>query len=95
MRRFHLMRKEDVHGKSGTGLVAEGIEFSDGAVVIKWLSQYWGVNVFLNIHEVKHLHGHEGKSRVVWIDKPSIDDIDEVAGSDNANISDVGLTPKL
>lgn len=77
MRRFNLIRHEDVHGKSGTGTIAEGIEFSDGTVVIKWISQYWSVNTFLNIHEIKFLHGHGGKTKVVWVDKPDIDDIEE------------------
>lgn len=34
MKRFHLVRKEDASGVSGTGHVAEGIMFSDGKVVI-------------------------------------------------------------
>ena len=77
MRRFNLIRKEDVHNKSGTGLVAEGIEFSDGSVALKWTTQYWSINVFLNLHELKHLHSHEGRTKVVWIDPPDANDAAE------------------
>lgn len=34
MRRFELHREEDVSGVSGTGVVAEGVAFSDGRVLM-------------------------------------------------------------
>lgn len=80
-RRFILVRKEDVHGKSGTGNVAEGCEFEDGSVALKWTSQYWSGTWFRSIHELKHLHGHEGKTKVAWVDPPTVDDVEEIAKS--------------
>lgn len=71
MRRFELHRDEDVSGISGTGRVAEGIEFTDGTVALRWLGE-WPVTT--NHHDrgidsVWALHGHNGKTRIVWIDE--------------------------
>ena len=38
MRIFSLVRHEDVSGVSGTGRVADGVEFNDGTVVLRWLT---------------------------------------------------------
>ncbi len=67
-RRFKLVRTEDVSGTSGTGIVAEGIEFSNGRVVIHWLSQLDSIGVFDNLHTLEAIHGHEGRTKVEWID---------------------------
>jgi hypothetical protein len=37
MRLFSLVRDEDVSGISGTGPIAEGVEFTDGSVALRWL----------------------------------------------------------
>jgi hypothetical protein len=37
MRLYHLCRKEDISGTSGTGHVAELAEFDDGTVVVRWM----------------------------------------------------------
>ena len=36
MRVFALIRDVDVSGVSGTGVVAEGVQFSDGTCVLRW-----------------------------------------------------------
>ena len=36
MRTFRLIRDEDPTGISGTGSVAEGVEFDDGTVAMRW-----------------------------------------------------------
>lgn len=69
IRRFCLNRKEDETGISGTGIVAEGVEFTNGAVVMTWYSPHRCVNVYESIKTVYELHGHDGKTEVVWIDK--------------------------
>jgi hypothetical protein len=68
MRTFSLERSVDVSGISGTGTVAEGVEFDDGQVVICWLSKYHAIGVFDNIHCLEMVHGHEGSTKVVWSD---------------------------
>lgn len=68
MRRFKLVRDEDVHGNSGTGHVAEGVEFTNGMVAMTWLSPVRTFTVFDNIKSVELLHGHEGRTHVQFID---------------------------
>lgn len=77
MRRFALVRDVDVTGISGTGTVAEGVEFSDGTPVVRWLEvdgEHYarGVRattvVFESMRAVEALHGHGGATRVEWLD---------------------------
>lgn len=67
-RRFVLNRKHDPTGTSGTGLVAEGVQFSNGQVVIHWLSQLEAINVYGNALVLERLHGHDGSTLVEWLD---------------------------
>ncbi|MEV6035995.1 hypothetical protein AB0L65_32910 [Nonomuraea sp. NPDC052116] len=74
IRRFRLHRVEDVSGVSGTGVVAEGVVFSDGWTVLHWLDREPmnepSIVTWLNKgHEgVVKVHGHNGSTRVEWID---------------------------
>lgn len=68
MRRFVLNRREDATGTSGTGIVAEGIEFSNGQIAIHWISQLESVNVYANAKVLDKLHGHDGRTTIEWID---------------------------
>lgn len=70
MRRFELHRDEDVTGVSGTGLVAEGIEFSDNSVVVRWIGN-WPTSVVFHdrgIESVDAIHGHNGVTRIIFLD---------------------------
>ncbi len=68
MRRFVLNREVDSTGTSGIGVVAEGVQFSNGQVVIHWLSQLEAINVYANAVVLEKLHGHGGNTSVVWMD---------------------------
>lgn len=68
MRRFVLDRSHDNTGTSGTGIVAEGVQFSSGRVVIHWLSPLGAVNVYDNAVVLETLHGHGGNTIVRWLD---------------------------
>lgn len=68
MRRFVLNRKVDVSGVSGTGRIAEGVEWSCGKVSICWLGTYSSSAQFDNLHQLQHLHGHGGTTTVEWLD---------------------------
>lgn len=68
MRTFKLVRKEDKSGVSGTGEVAEGVEFENGQVALHWLSMYDTIGIYSNIHNVVKIHGHEGATTVVYDD---------------------------
>lgn len=39
-RRFELHRFEDISGVSGTGIVADGVQFPDGVVAMRWRSDF-------------------------------------------------------
>lgn len=67
-RRFYLERDVDETGVSGTGRVAEGIEFTSGAVAMTWLSTHRAISIYESIKTVEALHGHEGNTRIIWID---------------------------
>lgn len=67
-RRFYLQRDEDESGISGTGRVVDGVQFNDGTVVIRWNSNTASTSFYNNMKEMEFLHGHDGKSKVVWID---------------------------
>lgn len=69
MRRFILNRVEDATGTSGTGVVAEGVQFSNGQVVIHWISQLEAINVYANNVVLEKLHGHQGRTTVHWLDE--------------------------
>jgi hypothetical protein len=69
-RRFQLVRDVDVTGVSGTGVVAEGVEFSSGVVALTWLSA-WPTSVVFHdrgMASVEAVHGHGGATRVEFLD---------------------------
>jgi hypothetical protein len=65
-RLFNLVRTEDISGVSGTGIVAEGAQFSTGKCVLSWVTKYRSVAVYDSLEELEAIHGHDGKTRVVW-----------------------------
>ena len=70
-RRFLLRREEDVNGSSGTGNVAYGVEFNDGHVALRWNLGVAGAassGFYSSIADVDKIHGHEGRTKVEWID---------------------------
>lgn len=68
MRRFHLRRIEDETGISGTGVVVEGIQFSDGTVAMRWLTSTTSTGIYSSMRDVLYIHGHEGRTVVEWLD---------------------------
>jgi hypothetical protein len=68
MRRFHLIRFEDETGISGEGTVVEGVQFLDGSIAMRWLTDTSSVGIYKCIEDVEIIHGHNGKTKVVWID---------------------------
>lgn len=68
MRTFHLNRRVDDTGVSGTGKIAEGVEFTSGQVAMTWLTPYASTALYPNIRHVEVIHGHDGKTEIVWGD---------------------------
>lgn len=67
MRLFKLQRKVDCSGVSGCGVVAEGVEFDDGQVALRWLSAHASTGIYKNWEDVEFVHGHQGATQVVWL----------------------------
>ncbi len=71
MRSFKVERKFDTTGVSGTGIVAEGVEFSDSTCVIRWITKqnknstniYASFDDFYDIHVKSH---PENMTNIVW-----------------------------
>ncbi len=66
--RFYLHRAEDVSGVSGTGIVAEGIQFSSGKVVVSWTRPPFSIGFYADLQSVIDIHGHAGTTEVQWLD---------------------------
>ncbi len=79
VRTFHLQRDTDLSGISGTGVVAHGVEWPDGAITLWWPKPgdhvdqpkaLGAVTWHPDIQRVEEVHGHGGKTRIVWTDTP-------------------------
>jgi hypothetical protein len=69
IKKFHFERIEDASNVSGTGVVAEGIIFSDtGEVVLHWMGKHSSTNLYRSIEDVEYIHGHCGKTKIVFDD---------------------------
>ena len=66
MRTFRLIRDVDVTGVSGTRLVAEGVEFTDGSVALRWTSEPRSMVFHESLQAVLDVHGHGGRTRVAF-----------------------------
>lgn len=66
MRVFRLVRSEDVSGVSGTGTVADGVVFPDGVTILRWRTARGSTAVYDSVKDVERIHGHDGKTRLVW-----------------------------
>lgn len=67
-RRFVLVRHVDVSGVSGTGIVAEGIEWTDKTVTLHWLGDRPSTTVWNSIDDVEAIHGHSGLTVLEFLD---------------------------
>jgi len=79
-RRFELVRTEDESGVSGTGVVAVGVAYPDGAVHMQWRN---GRNDALDtdsngcafkpapdgVEATVEIHGHGGQTELRWVDE--------------------------
>jgi hypothetical protein len=68
VRTFRLYREIDETGVSGTGMVCEGVQFSDGSVVIRWFGAYSSTVMWRSLEDAMAIHEHDGKTQVVWDD---------------------------
>lgn len=66
MKTFILQRHEDVSGVSGTGVVAEGAEFTDGSCVIRWFGKHQSTVVWSSVEDAIKIHGHDGRTQLIY-----------------------------
>lgn len=74
-RRFAFRRWHDPSGVSGLGVVAHGVAWPDDTVVLRWLGTTTGVRqicVFDSLDDLMRVHGHGGRSEILWLDPPRI-----------------------
>lgn len=67
-RPFVLDRLVDHSGVSGPGIVADGVQFPDGRVALRWRGPGASTNAHDSIDTVLRVHGHNGDTRIVWGD---------------------------
>lgn len=71
-RRFVLRRHRDSTGISGTGIVAVGVAFADGAATMRWQAPGRPATTVTADcwRDIEVLHGHGGDTVIEWIDPP-------------------------
>jgi hypothetical protein len=69
-RRFVLIRHIDYTGVSGIGVVAYGVTFADGQVVLRWCSNHPATSMWNSMDDMLAVHGHGEATSVEWIDAP-------------------------
>lgn len=67
---FNLVRYDDVSGISGTGIVAQGVQFRDGQVAVQWCCPGLprSCAVWDSLEDMLVIHGHRGRTVVKWAD---------------------------
>lgn len=66
MKSFSLYRIEDESGVSGTGRVAEGVQFTDGTCVLRWLTTFRSTAFYQTLADLEQIHGHHGKTKIIF-----------------------------
>lgn len=76
MRRFRCYRPHPPEGYREQGVANppdevqfEGVEFSDGSVAIRWLTEFRSTSVWASWADAEHVHGHPEYGTVIeWLD---------------------------
>lgn len=67
MKVFVLDRLIDIHGVSGTGIVAQGVVFDDGTVAMRWLTDHRSTSFYESIEDLQAIHGHNGGTWIRYV----------------------------
>lgn len=78
-RLFELVRSKDISGVSGTGVVAEGVEYTDGSIALRWKGAHPATAVWPSLSDVLAVHGHQGDTVVRWVCEPQ--ELTDLAGA--------------
>lgn len=64
-----LVRNEDVTGKSGVGIIGEGVAWTGGPAFLHWMTEYESfVHWPGGVEAILAVHGHEGSTVCRWLD---------------------------
>lgn len=67
-RLFRLVRHTDASGVRGTGTLAEGVEWSDGTVAVRWRGPWPSTSTWDGgIDSLLAVHGAGGRTQVHWL----------------------------
>jgi hypothetical protein len=67
-RLFQLVRHTDVSGVRGTGTLADGVEWPDGAVILRWRGRWPVTSVWEGgLDALLAVHGQGGRTQVHWL----------------------------
>jgi hypothetical protein len=67
MRTFLLIRTVDSTGVSGVGTVAEGVEFRDGHIAMRWIvGTAVSTSLWDSMQDLVTVHGHAGDTAIHW-----------------------------
>ena len=69
---FYLFRHEDIHHKSGVGVVARGVILPLGDVILEWQTPTSSLGIFRNLEQLKEIHGHGGLTEVIMGPPPEV-----------------------
>jgi hypothetical protein len=56
----------------GSRMLAEGAEWSDGAVALRWLGRWSSTSTWDGIESLLAVHAADGDTRVHWLDPPPV-----------------------
>lgn len=66
-RLFRLVRHTDASGVRGTGTLAEGVEWSDGTVAVRWRGRWPSTSTWDGgIEALLAAHGNGGRTQIHW-----------------------------
>lgn len=54
-------------------MIAEGAEFSDGTAAMRWRTLTKSTGFYNSMSDLVTIHGHQGQTRVVWVDEAPVD----------------------
>jgi hypothetical protein len=71
-RPFQLIRLVDHSGVSGTGVVAEGVQFTTGRAALHWVSNEPSTTAWDSVEAMLRVHGHGGDTVLRWVGESTV-----------------------
>lgn len=70
-RLFRLVRHADASGLRGTGTLAEGVEWSDGSVALRWRGPWPSTSTWDRVEALLAVHATDGRTLLHWSADPA------------------------